>query len=209
VLRIRPFPLASTLAVLLASVGATAAGAEASADPSVRPFGAQGSFAFGGSLGLGGSQALDPNYATFINLGITPALDTFLVRRMSWGLAVPLSYTFAHNGDGSSLVGASPRIGYVFALGDRVFLWPRLSLDFVSATQQAQAPTSANGSNEETFHHRIVSTTLYVPAHARLLPNIALGIGPVLTTELLHHSDGGSHALLTTAGLQIEIAGWL
>ena len=166
-------------------------------------------FAFGGSLGLGGSQALDPNYATFINLGITPALDTFLVRRMSWGLAVPLSYTFAHTGDGSSLVGASPRIGYVFALGDRVFLWPRLSLDFVSATQQAQAPTSANGSNEETFHHRIVSTTLYVPAHARLLPNIALGIGPVLTTELLHHSDGGSHALLTTAGLQIEIAGWL
>ena len=61
----------------------------------------------------------------------------------------------------------------------------------------------------DLFHHRILSSTLYVPLDAFLVPHIAVGIGPALTQQILHRTDSGTEPLVTTVQLLVEIAGWL
>jgi hypothetical protein len=161
-----------------------------------RPFGQRGSLTFGGGFGLGASQGFDSPYDTVVELGVNPAIDVFFAHRASFGMAIGLSYTAARVSTGSSLVSVSPRLGYALPIGARVFVWPRLSIDVASATDAG-------------LEHRVLSTTLYAPMHAILLPHIALGVGPVVTAEILDRTGTGAHARTTTAGLRVEIVGWL
>jgi len=83
-------------------------------------------------------------------------------------------------------------------LGERLVLWPRLSADFASVWQaQTGGPT---------FHHRILSSTLYLPVDAFLVPHLALGLGPAITQQILHRTDSGTEPRITTVQLLVEIA---
>ncbi len=186
---VRSLPAALLAALLLAS-------APARADDEPR-FGDRGTFAFGGDLGIGGEQGLDHGYDTRVDLELDPAFDVFVVRRLSLGVGSTLSYSFARTSPSSSLIAVSPRVGYAVPLGRLFALWPRVSFDFAYATDSGGA------------HHRILSSTLFVPVDALLLPHLAVGIGPAVTQQLLDRTDAGTVPATTTAQLLVELAGWL
>jgi hypothetical protein len=164
-------------------------------------FGDRGTFAFGGDLGLGGQQGLNQGYDTIVTLELDPAFDIFAVRRLSLGVGSVLSTTIDRTSPGSSLVAVSPRVGYAVPFAGRLVLWPRVSADFAFDWQaQTEGPT---------FHHRILSSTFYVPVDAFLVPHLAVGIGPSATRQILHRTDAGTEPLTTTVQLVVEIAGWL
>jgi len=188
----RSLAAAVALAVVLVAAGARADGPR---------FGDRGTFAFGGDVGIGGQQGIAGGYDTIASLELDPAFDLFPARRVSLGVGSVLSTTIDRTSPGSSYVSVSPRLGYAAPLGERLFLWPRLSADFASLWQAE--------SDGPTFHHRILSSTLYVPLDAFLLPHLAVGIGPALTQQILHRTDSGTEPLVTTVQLLVEIAGWL
>jgi hypothetical protein len=185
---VRFLPACLVAAALLASTAAHA-------DPP--RFGDAGSLTFGGDLGIGGEQGLDQGYDTRVDLELDPALDVFVVHGLSLGVGSELSYSFARKSASSSLVAVSPRVGYAVPLGRLYALWPRLSLDLASATDTGGA------------RHRIVSSTLFVPVEALLLPHFIVGIGPGLTQQLANSTPAGTVPLTTTAQLLVELAGWL
>lgn len=160
-------------------------------------FGDRGTLAFGGDLGIGGEQGLDHGYDTRVDLELDPALDVFVARRLSLGVGSTLSYSFARSSPSSSLVSVSPRIGYAVPLGQVFALWPRLSVDLAYGTDQGGA------------HHRILSSTVFLPLDAFILPHLAVGIGPALTQQLVDRVDAGTAPATTTAQLLVEVAGWL
>jgi hypothetical protein len=184
----RSLPACLVAAVVLAS--ATARGEEPR-------FGDRGTFAFGGDLGIGGEQGLDHGYDTRVDLELDPALDVFVAQRLSLGVGASLSTSFARSSPGSSLVSVSPRVGTALPMGRLFVLWPRLSFDF------------AYGTDAESVHHRILSSTLFVPVDALLLPHFAVGIGPAVTQQVLHRTDAGNAPTTTAAQLLVELAGWL
>jgi hypothetical protein len=186
---LRPLPACLLAAVVLAS-------APARADDEPR-FGDRGTLAFGGDLGIGGEQGLDHGYDTRIDLELDPELDVFVARRLSVGVGSVLSYSFARASSSSSLVAVSPRVGYAFPLGRLFALWPRLSFDIAFAT------------DPEGAHHRILSSTLFVPVDAFLMPHFTVGIGPALTQQLEDRTSAGTVPVTTTAQLLVELAGWL
>jgi hypothetical protein len=186
---------------LAAAVVAAAVLVTAAARADGPRFGDRGTFAFGGDIGLGGQQGIAGGYDTIASLELDPAVDLFPARRLSLGVGSVLSTTIDRTSPGSSYVAVSPRVGYALPLGERLFLWPRLSADFASVWQaQSEGPT---------LHHRILSSTLYVPVDAFLVPHLALGIGPAVTQQALHRTDSGTEPLVTTVQLLVEIAGWL
>ena len=160
-------------------------------------FGDRGSFAFGGNLGVGGEQGLDRGYDTRMSLELAPAFDVFVAPHLSVGMAGLLTYSFARSSPSSSRLGVSPRVGYAVALGRLFALWPRVSLDY------------EYGVDAESVHHRVLSSTLFVPVDGFLLPHFAVGIGPALTQELVHRTDAGTAPTTTTVQLLVELAGWL
>ena len=173
------------------------AGGPARADGSAPHFADPGTFAFGGNLGIGGEQGLDHGFDTRVDLELDPALDVFVARRLSLGVGSTFSRSFARVGASSWEVAVSPRLGYAAALGGVYTLWPRLSLDL------------GYGVDDGAERHRIVSTTLFVPVDAFVLPHVAVGIGPAVTQQLVHGIDGGTAPRTTTAQLLVELAGWL
>jgi hypothetical protein len=201
VARSLPACLAVALTVVLVSVSARGDEPSPTAPPEsgarVPRFGDRGSFAFGGDLGIGGEQGLDHGFDTRVDLELDPAFDVFVARRLSLGVGGSLSYSFARASPSSSLVAVSPRVGYAFPLGALFALWPRLSMDFEYAT------------DSEGLRHRIVSSTLFVPIDALVLPHFAVGLGPALSEQLLHRTDAGAAPRTTTAQLLVELAGWL
>jgi hypothetical protein len=164
-------------------------------------FGDRGVTAFGGGLGLGGQQGLDQGYATALNFELDPALDVFVAHDLSLGAAATMAWRVAHGEPGWSNLAVSPRIGYAFVLGRVFAVWPRASVDFAYGVQQVTTGPA--------LHSRVVSTSLYVPVDAFLLPHLALGVGPCVTQELLHRTDDGTGPRETSAQLVVEIAGWL
>jgi hypothetical protein len=189
----RSLPACLAAALVLASLPAHA---DEPAEHEAR-FGDQGTLAFGGDLGIGGEQGLDHGYDTRVELELDPSIDVFVARRMSLGVGSVLAYSFARSSASASLVAVSPRVGYAVPLGRDFALWPRVSFDVVFAT------------DAEGAHHRILSTTLFVPIDGFLLPHFAVGIGPALTQQLVNTSGSATVPTTTTAQLLVELAGWL
>jgi hypothetical protein len=67
----------------------------------------------------------------------------------------------------------------------------------------------AYATDSEGAHHRILSSTLFVPIDAFLLPHFVVGIGPALTQQLVNRVDAGTVPATTTLQLLVELAGWL
>ena len=189
----RSLPACLVAALALASAPAHAdepAGHEAR-------FGDQGTVAFGGDLGIGGEQGLDHGYDTRVELELDPSIDVFVARRLSLGVGSVLAYSFARSSASASLVAVSPRVGYAVPLGRLFALWPRVSFDVVYATDAG------------SVHHRVLSSTLFVPVDAFVLPHFAVGIGPALTQQLANTTPTGTVPTTTTVQLLVELAGWL
>ena len=180
-------------------VAAPARGDEGARAAPQSVFGERGTFVLGMALGLGGQQGLDGAADTIVTAGLNPAFDTFLLPRLSLGVGAVLSATLARESPGASLFAVSPRLGYAVPLGSIFALWPRVSIDFAYATQ---------GQPVAGFHDRILSSTLYVPVLAFLLPRVALGVGPSVTQQLLNRTDTGVEPSATTAQLLVEVTGW-
>ena len=191
-------PARSLPACLVAALALASAPAHADEPPGHEArFGDQGTVAFGGDLGIGGEQGLDHGYDTRLELELDPALDVFVLQRLSVGVDTVLAYSFARSSASASLVAVSPRVGYAVPLGRVFALWPRVSFDIVY------------GTDAEGGHHRILSTTLFVPVDGFLLPHLAVGIGPALTQQLVNTSGTATVPTTTTAQLLVELAGWL
>ncbi len=184
---------------LLVLVAADARGDESTREAPALRIGERGTFVFGAALGLGAQQGLDGADDTIVTAELEPAFDTFLAPRLSLGVGAVLSATLARVSPGSSLVGVSPRLGYVVPIGSIFALWPRVSIDFAYATQGQ--PTAG-------FHDRILSSSLQLPVLAFLLPRVALGAGPSITQQLLNRTDAGVEPSATTVQLLVEATGW-
>jgi hypothetical protein len=184
---------------LLLLAPAVARGDETPREAPALHVGERGSFVFGAAFGLGAQQGLDGADDTILAAELQPAFDAFLAPRLSLGVGAVVSATLARASPGSSLVGVSPRVGYVVPIGSVFALWPRVSIDFAYATQGQ--PTAG-------FHDRILSSSLYVPVLAFLLPRVALGAGPSITQQLLNRTDAGVEPSATIVQLLVEATGW-
>jgi hypothetical protein len=202
-------PAVLLFAVVTLAPLAARAGGDSGAPLGDKSFGDRGAFTFGGGFGVGGSQQLGDGYDTLVETHFGPSLDLFVLRHLSWGMNLQLAYDYVRSGGSSSLVQIAPRIGYSLPIGDSLVLWPRVGLALGQRNLDAEVPSGPGASSQVTFHHRIVSTTLYVPLHVFVLSHIAIGFGPTLAIQLWDHGDGGDHPRTTTLGADFEIAGWL
>ncbi len=202
-------PVWIALPLVLFTTSAALADAEQGLPFGQRRFTDPGVLIFAVNAGVGGSQAVSEDFETLVDAHFGPSLDVFFARGFTWGLGMQMSRTFARVGGGESLVEVAPRVGLALPIGDALVFWPRTGLGLAEATVDAQAPQGSAASSYVTFHHRIASVTAYAPLHLFVLPHILVGFGPTFQTQLLHRTDAGAGARLTTVSADFEIAGWL
>ncbi len=191
-------------AVLIATVTAIAQGAQAetkSAGPRTQDFADNAGMVIGANFEIGASQATGDLLNVSWGGSIEPSLEVFIFRSVSLGTTLDLSYARSKDHGSATSYGVTPRIGYAFPIGKNAGFWPRLGLGIVRGiTQLDDAPT---------LHQRVILLNLFAPMYFLPVKNVLLGIGPLVTTQLVNRVEGESHGLQTTIGFQTEIAGWL
>ena len=108
-------------------------------EPKPPPFGARGEWVVSGSTSLGGSwQTFDASSARYGYVTISPAVDWFVVRNVSLGLGVSVSFSDQQGyGADASLVDSrstavrvGPRIGYALHVARHATFWPQATVGF-------------------------------------------------------------------------------
>lgn len=198
------FALVGLRVVSIATVTVIALDAQAetkSAGPRAQDFASPTVMVIGANFELGASQATGDLLNVSWGGSIDPSIDVFIFRSVSLGTTFDFSYARSKDQGSATSYGVTPRIGYAFPIGKNAGFWPRLGLGIVRGiTQVDDAPS---------LHQRVILLNLFSPMYFLPVKNVLLGIGPLVTTQLLNRVEGESHGLQTTIGFQTEIAGWL
>jgi hypothetical protein len=123
-------------------------------------------------------------------VSIAPAVDFFILRRLSIGAFANIEYS--RTGDNhASRISAGPRAGYALSLGERWRVWPRAGVSF------AFTDTSLGDSQNA------IALNVFVPFVYQPNAQFFAGVGPFLDTDL----NGDNRA--TVWGAKITVGGWL
>jgi len=185
-------------------------------------FGGARQFVFDGALsasigrvgfGAGGSTT---------SYGIQPAFHYFAAPNVSLGVSAQLrhiasepSNSGTYNVLGSSTLtfGLSAAVGFNAWLGDRVSLWPRLSLGVSQnrETLSSSAFVSVNGApvqvNAAPEVQTIVVVELFAPFLLHPTGHFFVGFGPDLYADL-HNTFNGASNKRTFLGAESAVGGW-
>ena len=191
-------------AICFATVTAIAFDAQAqskSAGPRPQDFAEPTVMVIGANFEIGASQATGDLLNVSVGGALEPSIEVFIFRSVSLGTTLDLSYANSKDHGSAVSYGVTPRIGYAFPLGKSAGFWPRLGLGIARGI--------TNLDNAPTLHQTVVLLNLFAPMYFLPVRNMLLGIGPLVTTQLVNRVEGASHGLQTTIGFQTEVAGWL
>jgi hypothetical protein len=197
--------LTGLAAVMLASVDAPAAAAEASSEDAPfaggaskgpAPFAASPSagFAAVGQFVLTMKTTGDDGYVFFHKpsggdwtISLHPSLDYFLINSVSLGATFGYSYSPADTGTTAVVLGG--RAGFNLNIDDHLGFWPTagFSLEVFSSNHDTNTSTSF---------------AIFAPFLYHLVPHLFAGVGPSFSARL---SGGGGK----TYGLDFVLGGWL
>lgn len=155
-------------------------------------FGEPRQWAFSTDAGLSISHTtISGSDGAITTLVVQPAFDYFVIKNLSVGGAVGLTYQKTGNDSGTRFV-IGPRVGYNFELSPLLSVWPKLGFSFAH-TNQDGANDSANS----------LALNLFAPVMIHPAPHFFAGFGPFLDADL----SGDARA--TTWGFKLTLGGWI
>jgi hypothetical protein len=129
-------------------------------------------------------------------LVIQPALDYFVIKNLSVGGAVGVTYTKAGEFNSTRFV-IGPRVGYNFELSRLLSVWPKLGFSYAHTSQDSGVPGRDNDSANS------LALNLFAPVMVHPAPHFFAGFGPFLDADL----SGDPRA--TTWGFKLTLGGWI
>ncbi len=161
------------------------------------PFGEKGSRALGFVVDLGAANAGLPSRP--LGLGFRTTLDSFVLERLSIGGSFGFEYADV---DGSFYnVGGGPRVGYALPLGDKLAVWPMVTMTYDAGTVPV---TGLSG----TSSLQDVRVGGQLPLVLLLGGQVAFEMGPVASTDLWRSVGGQNADPVGLIGLRTGIVGW-
>ncbi|MET0287302.1 MAG: hypothetical protein ABW352_22645 [Polyangiales bacterium] len=131
-----------------------------------------------------------------VQLTIQPALDYFVIKNLSVGGSVGLTYVKAGDQKGV-LFNIGPRVGYNFELPVKnLSIWPKLGFSFAHSNRDGNNVYGRADSNS-------LAINLFAPVVLHPAPHFFAGIGPFLDADLSGDNRN------TTWGLKLTLGGWI
>jgi hypothetical protein len=161
------------------------------------PFGAPGARALGLAVDIG---AANSGLATRpLGLGVRATLDSFVL----YGFSVGGSFGFEYADVYGSFynVGGGPRLGYALRLGDKLALWPMVTLTYDAGIVPVPPATGTQSLQD-------VRVGGQLPLVMTLGGQVALELGPVASTDVWRSVGGQDAAHVGLIGLRTGIVGW-
>jgi hypothetical protein len=192
--------------VLLACVGITlGCPLSSEAQSAVEDTGHGPAHVFGdkGQMAFSSDAALSLEYRTgdVTTITLAPAVDYFVIDRLSIGGFIAWSYVTAANVD-SSRFAIGPRVGYNIMLSDLVSIWPKVGFSF--ATSSVSVEDEAEDVEIETSQGNDgIALNLYVPIMFHPAQHFFAGFGPYLDTDLSGDDK------VTAVGMKLTLGGWV
>jgi hypothetical protein len=201
----------ATLAAAAAMATLMLAHPASATEPAPAPAGRAQTGGFGeqGQLAVSAELQLDVVHTSQGQFGTTsytfrPAGDYFLSPNFSVGGFIGISsgttsvmQVLASSAATFTEVSLGARAGYNLRLTDLLSLWGLASLGYARDTLHI-AGIDTSGS--------IVPITLYAPLLFHVAPHVFLGLGPILSAQLVNSVPGQSHAI--SFGLQSVVGGY-
>ncbi len=161
------------------------------------PFGTSGSRALGFVVDIGAANSGLPSRP--LGLGVRTTLDTFVLDRVSVGGSFGFEYATVY-GSFYNLSGG-PRLGYALRLGDKLALWPIVTVTYAAGTVPVP-PASGTSSLQD------VRVGAELPMVLTLGGQVAFELGPVASTDLWRSVGGQDAARMDLIGLRTGLVGW-
>jgi hypothetical protein len=125
---------------------------------------------------------------------VQPALDYFVIKNLSVGGAIGLTYTKVGSENGTRFV-LGPRVGYNFELSRLLSIWPKLGFSYAHTNQDSPTRDNDNANS--------LALNLFAPVMLHPAPHFFAGFGPFLDADL----SGDPRA--TSWGLKLTLGGWV
>jgi hypothetical protein len=184
---------ASLAAEAPASRDASAAGSSAPPEP----FGTKGSRALGLAVDLGAANSGLASRP--LGMGVRVGLDSFVLDNVSIGGSFGFEYADV---DGSFYnVGGGPRVGYALRLGDKLAVWPMVTLTYDAGIVPVPPATGTSSLQD-------VRVGGSLPLVMGLGGQVAFEMGPVASTDVWRSVGGQDAAHMGLIGLRTGIVGW-
>ena len=181
-------------------------------------FGTRGTVAPSGSIGVSyASTPLSFGGIDSYGFSFSPGVMFFVADDIAIGGAVPFSYESSGGGGASDRInvtryGIAPAVGWNLSLGERVSLFPQLTL--ITSWEK----TAFSGSSFSRTD-RVITAQAFVPVLLHVTSHFFIGLGPMIsrdvdsTRQVLLLSSAGEAVVndevkTTTIGLQSVIGGW-
>jgi hypothetical protein len=161
------------------------------------PFGTKGTRALGFVVDLGAANSGLPSRP--LGLGFRTTLDTFVLGHVSIGGQFGFEYADVYGSFYN--VGGGGRLGYALPLGDKLALWPMVTLTYDAGTVPVP-PASGVSSLQD------VRVGGQLPLVMMLGGQVAFELGPVASTDLWRSVGGQDAAHVGLIGLRTGIVGW-
>jgi hypothetical protein len=175
---------------LLAGLLALSAAASAQAQDRAEGGGFAPTAVTGGGFGGVGQIAISGDLEAHLRSGweirIHPAADYFILRNVSVGGVLGVTYT--SGSPGTTVIDLGARAGYSLGINDKVGIWPRLGIFYSHLSRHPDSSSSAQ--------FRLDAAFLY-----HLVPHLFVGVGPFFGQIL---NSGGGHSY----GLDSIVGGW-
>jgi hypothetical protein len=171
------------------------AAAGSSAPPS--PLGTKGSRALALVVDLGAANSGLASRP--LGMGVRTTIDSFVLDHVSIGGEFGFEYASV---DGSFYnVGGGPRLGYALLLGDKLALWPMVTLSYAAGT----VPLSGASGTASLQDVRVGGQ---LPLVMTLGGQVGFEMGPVASTDLWRSVGGQDAAHMGLIGLRTGLVGW-
>jgi len=161
------------------------------------PFGAKGTRALGLMVDIGAANSGLPSRP--LGLGFRTTLDSFVLDHVSIGGSFGFEYADTYGSFYN--VGGGPRLGYALPLGDKLAIWPMVTLSYDAGTVPVPPATG-------TWSLQDVRVGGQLPLVLMLGGQVAFELGPVASTDVWRSVGGQDAAHVDLIGLRTGIVGW-
>jgi hypothetical protein len=192
-------------------------GAASAQETKEKEFGDPGTLNFGAATGVDFHyKSTSPPQGSSTNevgFSLLPEIAYFVIEGLSVGGQAMFSYTKPKDGDGLTVIGIGPTVGYnVWVTPGLLSVWPQAGVLYNSAS--SSITTGIGGtSTTTTATTSKFSLLAFVPLLIHPVKHFHFGVGPYLSADLSSRvsvngtSTDGDKDL--TLGVRGEIAGWL
>jgi len=184
-------------------------------------FGDPGQIALNGALSASfGHLGYDTTDNSNTSVSVEPAFDYFSTRNFSEGVTAFVRYSSSEFREGSTgsatTVGATARLGQNVWLGDRVSLWPKLSVGvwhvWYSYSSVAGGTVTIDGltipiSSSTHLSESVLFAELQAPVLFHLASHFYFGFGPDVFVDLVHSVESAKN-LRRFVGASSTLGGW-